>query len=261
MPRSWHDELLASGVRLVIFNPPLPALLRTAIWGEDSSSSQSSRSSSLGHAMATARLALVYCRHLFSSLLSSFAVEEAPSRSLPGSSLDPGRGLSSVHLENPAEVTGPALPLCAERVGPVPFRDHRKSLVIDGETAFVGSLNVSEDAVGMGYDGALSSALSRCKVGSSQDRQGHVPVVLERVLRVRSNERHSPSRAVLRDLKNQALEPAVVYVPVEQVPHVKGVGWCVLSRVTVECSPHRRGCTFVWSTTQIFGWCSDGVQT
>lgn len=43
---------------------------------------------------------------------------------------------------------------CAERVGPLALRDHRKCLAIDGETAFVGSCNVSRDASGARYGGS-----------------------------------------------------------------------------------------------------------
>lgn len=161
MPRSWHDELLASGVRLVIFNPPLPVLLRTTLGGEDSSSSSatlSRSSSSFSHAIATAKLALVYCKHRFSTLFSTSSSHESSplSLSLPSSSspsspflLDSSAVPPSAPSQDLTHGTEPGLPLCAERVGPIPFRDHRKSLVIDGEVAFVGSLNVSEDAVGM----------------------------------------------------------------------------------------------------------------
>lgn len=165
MPRSWHDELLASGVRLVIFNPPLPVLLRTTLGGDDSSSSSSSAtlsrsSSSFSHAVATAKLALVYCKHLFSTLFSTSSSHERspPSLSSPSSSSSSSSspflfGSSTLPPSAPiqgfTQGTEPDLPLCAERVGPIPFRDHRKSLVIDGEVAFVGSLNVSEAAVGM----------------------------------------------------------------------------------------------------------------
>ncbi|PHJ20485.1 phospholipase d active site domain-containing protein [Cystoisospora suis] len=163
MPRSWHDELLASGVRLVIFNPPLPVLLRTTLFGGDDSSSSSSAAvsrsySSFSHAIATAKLALVYCKHLFSTLFSTSSSNERPppSLSLPSSSaflLESSTLLPSAPLQDSTQGTEPEVPLCAERVGPIPFRDHRKSLVIDGEVAFVGSLNVSEDAVGERYGG------------------------------------------------------------------------------------------------------------
>lgn len=41
----------------------------------------------------------------------------------------------------------------ARRIGPVPLRDHRKCLAIDGETAFVGSCNIARDATGEAFGG------------------------------------------------------------------------------------------------------------
>ncbi|KFH13036.1 phospholipase D active site domain-containing protein [Toxoplasma gondii MAS] len=179
MPTAWQEELVAAGVNMVIFNPPFPL---------SGGSADASPQSSLSYLAATAKHILAYGKDLCGTLVfssptrkphdargcyaeasSPFSLSSGESPSLSvGSQKDAGASLASALLEHQKEPrdspntkessrsdSGAQAPgsLCAERVGPIPFRDHRKNLIVDGKVAFVGSLNVSEDAVGEKFGG------------------------------------------------------------------------------------------------------------
>ncbi|CBZ54979.1 hypothetical protein NCLIV_054060 [Neospora caninum Liverpool] len=176
MPTVWQDDLVAAGVNVVIFNPPFPLALHGL-------EHDSSPRSSLSYLAATAKHILAYgkgvCKLLFASPasqglenscrgtvepvtplpLASRVASSPPSPqsaggcggSPPGLQQTPGATEAQVSLRG-SRAHAPGS-LWADRVGPIPFRDHRKNLVVDGKVAFVGSVNVAEDAVGAKFGG------------------------------------------------------------------------------------------------------------
>ncbi|KEP62846.1 UNVERIFIED_CONTAM: phospholipase D active site domain-containing protein [Hammondia hammondi] len=180
MPTAWQEELVAAGVNVVIFNPPFPL--------SGGGSADASPQSSLSYLAATAKHILAYGKDICGTLVfsspaqkthearggcaeasSPFSLSSVECSSLSvGSEKDAGLPIASaplVHQKEPRDSSdtkessrresGAQAPgsLWAERVGPIPFRDHRKNLVVDGKVAFVGSMNVSEDAVGEKFGG------------------------------------------------------------------------------------------------------------
>ncbi|PFH33981.1 hypothetical protein BESB_071330 [Besnoitia besnoiti] len=157
MPVAWQDELVEAGVNVVVFNPPLSLLL----------SGETSPSSSLAYLAGTAER-ILQCVKGLCGAASPASLAPATAPACGTNSLSPSCARPE---ESPAEEAAKETDgrpggardsggskrergiLWSERVGPIPFRDHRKNLIVDGQLAFVGSLNVSQDAVGEQFGG------------------------------------------------------------------------------------------------------------